>query len=401
MMPRWFLLPYCGVMLALNAFSCDMLLPAMQAIAADLSAPITSVQAIVPVFLGAAAVGQLLFGPASDRFGRRPVLLIGLAFYVVGSLAALVAGSIEVLLAARVSQGMGAACGVVIARAILRDTHSGDELAQALALSLAIFAIGPMTAPLIGALILEIGPWRWVFLALTALGSGLLFATLWRYIETNRSPDPQALQPTRLLQAARQVLTHPQSRHFMGVLALQSCAIVVLISNASRLFETHFGIVGLPFAILFSVGGFGIVIGQLVSHRLIAGFGPLSTARLASAVLLASAAGIAVWVWLGRLPAWVLVLYLFWFNMTFLVVMANAAAFVLEPHRKIAGLAAALYGAMTQLFGAVVGLALLPWIDGRLERWSIVQLVFIAGIAAAVWAYRARPGVVVVDASTA
>ena len=116
-MPRSFLIPFCGVMLALNAFSCDMLLPAFYAIARDLDTGIERVQAVVPIFLAAAAIGQIFFGPASDRFGRKPVLLVGLVLYVVGSVAAMLAPNIEILYAARMSQGLGSACGVVLARA--------------------------------------------------------------------------------------------------------------------------------------------------------------------------------------------------------------------------------------------------------------------------------------------
>jgi DHA1 family bicyclomycin/chloramphenicol resistance-like MFS transporter len=397
MMSRRFLIPFCGVMLALNAFSCDMLLPALAAISRELEAPITRVQGIIPVFLAAAALGQLLFGPASDRFGRRPVLLVGLCLYLCGSLAAALAPSINVLLAARVSQGLGAACGVVLARAILRDTHSGEALAQALALSLAIFAIGPLTAPLIGALIMEIGPWRWVFFALTALGSGLFFATLWRYVETNAVPDPRALEAARMAGAARRVFTHPQSRHFIVVLCLTSCTIIVLISNASRLFQSY-GVQGLPFATLFAVGGIGIMIGQLISHRVIGRFGSLKTIRFAASLLLVVATTTALAIGLDRLPLWGLSAYLFAFNMAFLVVMAISGAYVLEPHREIAGIAAALYGSLTQFFGAAVGLALLPWIDGDLVIWGLVQFALNAAIALTVWLY--RPAAIAVPGST-
>jgi DHA1 family bicyclomycin/chloramphenicol resistance-like MFS transporter len=380
-------------MLTLSAFSCDILLPAMFAMARDLATPIERVQAVVPVFLASAAIGQLFFGPASDRFGRRPVLLVGLGFYIGGSVAAMVATSIEVLLAARVSQGLGAACGTVLGRAILRDTHSGAELARGSALALAIFAIGPLTAPLIGALLLQVGHWRAVFAALTVLGLLLVGATLLRYLETNRHPDPQALEPRRMAAAARRVMTHPQSRHFMILSCLMSLTIVMLISNAPRIAKTAFGIEGLDFALMFAWGGVGIIIGQLASHRLMKHFGVIATTRGAAVLLVAVAALLFVCVQMDALTLPLFAAYLLAFNMTFLVVMANSVSLVLEPHQEIAGLAAAVFGSLTQLTGALLALLLLPILDGSMHRWSLAQLLVLMVIGAGIWLYRPRSGV--------
>ena len=159
-MSRTFLVTFCGLLLTLGAFSCDIMLPAFWSMERELGAPIALVQAVVPVFLLSSACGQLLFGSASDRFGRRPVLLGGLACYLAGTALGLLAQSIDVVLAGRVLQGLGSACGVVVGRAILRDRHSGAALAQTMSLAMAIFAVGPILAPLLGYALVSLGGWR-------------------------------------------------------------------------------------------------------------------------------------------------------------------------------------------------------------------------------------------------
>lgn len=388
--PRPFVILLCGLMLAMNAISCDMLLPGFFAIEADLGAPIARVQAIIPLFLMAAAAGQIVFGPASDRFGRKPVLLIGIIVYVAGSLLGITAGTIEMLYVARVLQGTGAACAVVLARAILRDTHSGDELARAMALAMAIFAIGPLLAPLTGVGLIALGGWRATFVGLSLVGVALFSAVFLLYRETNLTPNPNALEFSSLRRAFTRVLTHPQSRQFLAVCVLLQIAVVLMVVNSPRIFKSAFDIEGLSFALLFAVGAIGIVVGQLNSNRLIARIGVLPTVRGAIAVLGVTSFLMWATAQTGFTSAAIFTVLLFVFNMTFLVVFTNSVSLVLDPHRDIAGVASALLGCITQLVGNVCALLLMPWIDGVMTTWSLVQLVLISSVVIAVWIYRPR-----------
>lgn len=388
---RAFVIPFCGVMLAMNAISCDILLPALFAIQGEFGASIERVQTLIPLFLLAAAVGQIIFGPASDRFGRRPVLMVGLAVYCAGSIIASLSTSLGMLQVARLIQGFGAACAVVLARAILRDTHSGPELARAMALAMAIFAIGPLFAPLIGALTITVADWRTLFRLVTLVGAALLVATAMIYRETNAHLDPRALAPSNLKAAFLQVVTHAQSRHFLIVAVMLQFVVVLFVANAPRLFRSGFGIEGLAFAALFAFAAVGIVIGQLLSNRMIARIGVVRTLRTAVTVLAAAVALIALFAVAGRMTAPVFTGLLFFYNAAFLVVFANAMSLVLEPHRSIAGFASALLGCLTQFIGNALALATLPLLDGTLAAWSLVQAGIVAGIVALAFAYRPRP----------
>lgn len=387
-MNRHVVIVFCGVMLALNAISCDMLLPGFFTIQAELGTTIDRVQAAVPVFLMAAAAGQILFGTASDRFGRKRVLVVGLVFYLVGCLVAVSASSIQTLLFARFLQGFGASCAVVLARTILRDTHGGAELARAMALAMAIFAIGPLLAPMFGVGLMALGGWRATFVGQLAIGLALLLATLFLYRETNIQPNPSALDLANLREAASRVLRHPQSRHFMLVCILLQTAVILFIVNMPRLFKSSFGIESTGFALLFALGAIGIVIGQLVSNYMIGRVGVLPTLRGATVMLGVTVLGMWIAARVGNPSVAIFTFLLFSFNLTFLVVFTNSVSLVLDPHRDIAGMASALLGSMTQLIGNSAALLLVPWIDGQMTTWSAVHLLLVGAMVALVWTFQ-------------
>ena len=209
---------FCGLLLSVSAFSNDILLPSLFAIQREFDTEIERVQLVVPVFMIVSAAGQLVFGAGSDRFGRRYAIMAGLVCYLAGSLIAMLAGGIGMLLVGRGLQGFGSSCCQVVARAILRDTNQGAQLARAMALATAIFSFGPIAAPLIGILLLSLGDWRAVFGALLVFGAILLLVSITLFKETNLNCDPHALEPARLSSAFASVARHPQSRFFLVII---------------------------------------------------------------------------------------------------------------------------------------------------------------------------------------
>ena len=291
---RTALIAFCGLLLTVSAFSCDITLPAFWSMQRDLGAEIEWVQAVVPIFLMSQATGQIVFGPVSDRLGRRPVILGGLVLYLVGTVIALAAHSIGTVHIGRAAQGFGSACGIAVGRAVLRDVSHGPALAQTMALAMAIFALGPISAPLLGYGLVALGGWRTIFLAMATFAIGLLLVALLRFKETHPAPDPQALRPHRLLQSFGRILANRQSRFFLIIATATQFAIISFVSNGPRFFKSAFGIEGLEFALLFAATGLGIVGGQIANNRLIARLGVLATTRLAAGALAAVAAAIVL-----------------------------------------------------------------------------------------------------------
>jgi DHA1 family bicyclomycin/chloramphenicol resistance-like MFS transporter len=356
----------------------------------EFAVPIDWVQAIVPVFLIFQAIGQLVFGPVSDRFGRRPVILAGLVVYIVGAAIAGLAQSIWMVHAGRIAQGFGGACGIVVGRAVLRDVSHGAALAQSMALAMAIFALGPISAPLVGYGLVALSGWRGVFIGMAIFAAVLLAWGAWRFKETHAAPDPSALRPERLRQSLRQILGHPQSRYFLMVAAATQYGIVSFVANGPRFFRSAFGIDGLEFALLFAATGLGIVLGQIANNRLIARLGVLATTRIAAFVLLAVTAVVAALSLADALTGIAFTLLMFTFNTSFLVVIANSASLVIDPHRDIAGLASSAYGFFTQITASVAAILTVPLFAGALLPWSLAMLAVTLTVFVLVAAYRPR-----------
>jgi MFS transporter, DHA1 family, multidrug resistance protein len=382
------LIVFCGLLLTVSAFSCDITLPAFWSMQRDLGVPIAWVQAVVPVFLIFQAVGQLIFGPVSDRYGRRPIILAGLLFYLFGVVIAGLAHSIGMVHAGRAAQGFGSACGIVLARAVLRDVSHGTALAQSMALAMAIFSLGPISAPLLGHGLVVLSGWRGVFAGMGMFaGLLLLWAYLW-FRETNIAPDATALQPHRLLQSLRRVVSNAQSRRFLIVAAATQFGIVSFVANGPRFFQSAFGIEGLEFALLFAATGLGIILGQIANNRLIARLGVLATTRLAAFILAAVTAVMVLLQLADALPGVAFAALMFTFNTSFLVVIANSASLVIDPHREIAGFASSAYGFVTQITASVLAILTVPLFGGALLPWSITLLAVTVGVLALIMFYR-------------
>jgi DHA1 family bicyclomycin/chloramphenicol resistance-like MFS transporter len=386
------LIVFCGLLLGVSAFSCDITLPAFWSMQADLGAPIASVQAIVPVFLIFQAIGQLIFGPVSDRWGRRPVIIGGLMLYLLGAAIAGLAHGIGIVHLGRAAQGFGSACGIVVARAVLRDVSHGQALAQSMALAMAVFSLGPITAPLLGYGLVVLAGWRGVFAAMAVFGALMLVgAQLW-FKETHTHPDAAALQPARLLQSLRRIFGNRQSRYFLVLSAATQFGIISFIANAPRFFKSAFDIEGLEFALLFACTGLGIVLGQIANNRLIARLGVLVTTQVAASILVGVTALIVGLLLAHAMTGIVFAVMMFAFNTSFLVVIANSASLVIDPHREIAGFASSVYGFFTQLIASALAILTMPLFAGGLLPWSLALLAIAASAFILLMVYRpSRP----------
>lgn len=389
-MSRPFLVMFTGLLLALNAFSCDITLPAFWSMERSLGAPIEQVQAVIPVFLFCSAIGQLVFGPASDAYGRKPVILAGVALYITGALIAAAAGTLTVALWGRALQGFGSACGAVIARALLRDVHSGPELARTMAFASSVIALGPIIAPLVGYGLVVVGEWRGVFVGMALYGAGLAAMVLTRLEETNKSPDRSAIAPARLSAAIGRVFANRQSRYFVLLSGINSFAILSYVTNAPRLYKSAFSVEGLAFTAMFAATGAGIIAGQYVNARLISRFGVMPATRSAALLLCSTAIAIALLGYLSLITLFLFAGLMLIYNASFLVVMSNAVSLVIDPHREIAGVASSTVGFVSQLVSSVLVFLTLPLFQGALVPWSLGMVVVTVTVAIAVTGYRPR-----------
>lgn len=266
-----------GILIALTAIapiSIDMFLPSMPQMADDFGTSTGAVSLAVTLFLFAFAGSQLVYGPASDRWGRRPVLFTGLALYVLGGLVALVASSVEMLIAGRVLQGVGGGAGPSIASAIIIDVYKRDRALKAMAAMTSVTALAPMLAPILGGFLHDVAGWRSVFVTLVAVGALLAVAFALLLPETNGQRDPNALRAGRMAGNYRVLWTTPVFAAHAVLMGLLFSGQLVFISSSSFVFVDDLGLSEQLFGLSFGLMALGIMIGANASRALVARWTP-------------------------------------------------------------------------------------------------------------------------------
>ena len=331
---------------ALPAMAIDMSLPALPDLAADLGVGSAAAQLSISVFLAGFAAAQLLCGSLSDRFGRRPVLLVGLSLFALAGLLCAVASTLPVLLASRALQGVGACAGTVLARAIIRDLYSGEEAAVKLSQATTIMALAPVLAPSIGGMIHASFGWRAIFLLLGVCGTVLVLLTAFGLPETIRTKDSKALNPGTM---ARHAMSFFRCRQAIGnalVAAFLFGGMFSYIAASPFALMEALGIGTAAYAAIFAVTALGIMAGSFAGTRLIRVVGHIRLMMIglvlgAVAGLMLLALALVGWVDVGNL----MVLAALYTTARGLVVPAATAA-ALEPMGRTAGLASGLLGAL-------------------------------------------------------
>src|SRR5690606_13457315 len=286
-----------------------------------------------------------------------PVIAAGLGLYAAGAVVALLSSNLAGVLAGRAMQGLGGAVGPVLGRAMVRDVSDPVELPRNMAVASGIFAVGPIFAPLIGVgLAAAGGSWRAVFVAKCLFALGLV-AVLARLPGTLAARNPAAPAPAVLLDNARHLLRTRQPRCFMLLAAVAMVAIVTIIAGRPRLYDANFGVSGALFAILFGLHGVGIVVGQVLNHRLIGRIGAVASAIIASLIMSVACLAVALLSVTGTAGPYSVSAAMFVFAIGYLIVFSNATALTLEPHGAIAGFASSFFGFVAQVVSSAIGTA--------------------------------------------
>jgi DHA1 family bicyclomycin/chloramphenicol resistance-like MFS transporter len=372
-----------GALTALGPFTIDMYLPAFPILQEDFRTTEAAIQLTLAGTMIGFAVGQLIVGPLSDKVGRRIPLLIVTALHVIASLLAAFAPSLVLLGAARVLMGMGAAAGGVVAMAIVRDLFGGRRLVVVLSRLALITGVAPVAAPLVGSALLEIMPWRGLFVVLAIYGAVMLACALFLIFETLPSARRQDRGATTVLQRYRAVFT---DRVFVGVLVIGGMSFSGLfsyLSASSFLFQNTYNFNAQMYGILFAVNSIGLVIGNQIAARLAARFGPQWVLAFSTSALILSAAAIIASDQLG-LGLWGVLIPLFVFMTSCGFTFPCVQVLALDRHGKAAGTAASILGAAN--FG-VAGLIspLVGWLSGSagITATSMALVMFGCAVIAA------------------
>ncbi|MCB1884934.1 MAG: multidrug effflux MFS transporter [Geminicoccaceae bacterium] len=363
--------------ITMTAASIDMNLPAIPATAVDLGVEPEVAQLTVSFFFLGFALAQAVAGPLSDRFGRRPVLLWGMAGYLVATVGCLMAPSIEALLVMRALQGLFAASGPVLGRAVVRDLFEGPEMARIMSFTMAAFILAPMIAPSVGALLLGLGSWRWIF-GFLLVYVALLLALTWRlFDESLARPDPAALRPSRIAQGWRIVLTSRPSLVYGAVTCFTMAMLLIYLATAAPLFMVTMGLSAGGFGVLFALVAACAAIGSLGNARLVRRFSLEAIVRFALLLTLAAIlGGLAVQV-LGLASPVTLGFVFGAFFLSFSLTVSNATTLALAPHGGMVGAASSVIGVVQSLAAAAISAAVGLAFDGTALPALLAMLVLV------------------------
>jgi DHA1 family bicyclomycin/chloramphenicol resistance-like MFS transporter len=372
--------------------------PALPAAAKDLHATPVAMEMTISLYILGLAVGQLLYGPASDRFGRRPALLVGLSIFTIASVAGLFAPDVHTLIVARFFQALGGCSGLVLARAMIRDTSQAHEAARRLALTNLLVTAGPAVAPLIGGGLSALWGWRTILIGLSALGvANFMMACLFL-----RETRPEALFVSAS-QYARDYAGLLRSRQFLGYAVGGACATTSLyafIACAPFIFVDRLhapsASVGLYLALLVS----GIWLGSLLASQLIARFSLNRFVVVANAVSVVAAASFLSLLIIDRATLFGIIATMFVFSVGVGAAAPAALVKAISVNPRVTGTASGLYGSV-QMAVAGVLVMLAGW--GANPAFASASVLLAAGLVAqaSFWIARNRSPAVATPESEA
>jgi MFS transporter, DHA1 family, multidrug resistance protein len=340
-----------GALSAFGPLSIDMYLPGLPSLGRSLDAPAWAVQLTLTACLAGLALGQVLAGPLSDRFGRRRPLLAGVALYAVASLLCAAAPSVAVLVGLRFAQGAAGAAGIVIARAIVRDMHSGAAAARFFSLLMLVNGLAPILAPVIGGQVLGVTTWRGVFVLLAAIGVLLLAATAAAMPETL---PPESRHPGGIADTVRTFGSLLADRAFLGyalACGLAFGAMFAYISGSPFVIQDIYGASPQLYSVMFATNALGLVLASQANRALLRRLEPRAILRSALSVQALAGVALLVVVAAGG-GVWGIVPLLFVVVASLGLVFPNATALALADHPHVAGSASGLLGVLQFIVGA-------------------------------------------------
>jgi len=364
---------------AVGPLTTDMYLPSLPDIAQQLHASTAQVQLTISAYLIGFAVGQIFYGPVSDRHGRKPTLLAAIALYCLASFACALSTSIEMLIVARAFQALGGSGGIVLTRAIVRDIYSGARAGRELSLIASVMALAPIFAPVVGGLVQTGFGWRATFLILVLAGlagAGIV----WRLLP--ETLNMRAAEPVSLASMARSyrvVARNPAYLSYLGITSAAYAGLFAWISGSAFVLQNLFGLTPFSFGVAFALGSVGYMIGSAFAARIVVKLGLDRVLGLGGCACAAGGLAMVTSVALSLTSPVALILPVAIYLAGLGMVLPQGIAGAMTPFPERAGAASSLFGFVQQSIAALCGAAV-GWYLGQ-SGWPLALGVAAMGCA--------------------
>ena len=365
-----------AVMMAMNALAIDAMLPALPHIGKDLGVVNENTrQWVITAYLLGFGGAQLFYGPLADRFGRRPILFIGIGLYVGFSVLAAFAHSFEWLILSRIGKGLGSAATRVLAVSIVRDRYSGRTMARVMSLSFLVFLGVPILAPTVGQLIMLVAPWRWIFGFFALFGGSFLLWAALRLPETLHPEDRMPIKVKRIAGAFGQALTSRIGMGYTLAMTAISGALFAFINSSQQIFFDVFKSPGL-FTTVFAMVAGGIALASVLNSRMVEKLGSRLIAHTALMGFIGFSLLHAAIAYAGHDSLWVFAALQACKMFCFGFIAGNFGSMAMEPMGHIAGTAASAQGFISTIGGALLGF----WIGQHFDGTTVPMTVGFAAL---------------------
>jgi DHA1 family bicyclomycin/chloramphenicol resistance-like MFS transporter len=359
-LPYWEFIILVSIMFGMIAFGTDTMLPAFPEIAKDLELlNVNKAQLIISSFILGTGVGQLISGPISDTFGRKPIITIGLIIFILACIAAYYAETLEMMLVARFIQGLGISAPRTVTMALIRDLYSGRKMAQVMSLAMAIFVLVPALAPSIGQLLFVNFGWRSIYMAFIAFALiGLLWLNL-RQPETLPFEQRKKISSAEFLHAFKIVITNSAVVKYTVTLALGFGALFGYLNSAQQIFVDTLG-AGMKFPMYFAIISILAAPASFLNAALVMKYGMKLLATIGFALQIIFAIITILIINQDFISMeWLLVIFISWSVIAFFLkglYFGNLNALAMEPMGEIAGMASAIIGASATMLGILIAI---------------------------------------------
>jgi DHA1 family bicyclomycin/chloramphenicol resistance-like MFS transporter len=364
-----------AMMTGLGPLSTDIYLASMPFIGAALNASASAVQLTMSAYVIGFAFGQIIYGPLSDKYGRRPVLLTGFAIYLAATFACIFASTIETLITARIIQSLGAAGPIILARAIVRDLYEGAQAGRQLALMSTIVGFTPIGAPVLGGVLQAFFDWHASFVAMLMVAGILAFVVLLLLPETNHNRQEGPLSPRSILTSFGEVAKNHAFRTYAGMQALSYCGLFAFLSGSSYVLQKVYGFDSISFGLMFACCSVCYVSGAYIGARMVARRG--LDGMIARGVAIMGFGGMvqlaSVVVFPNAPLAFIIPEMIYFFGLAF--IMPNTVAAAMSPFPERAGAASSLMGFVQMSAAALVAWAMALFLSTSAIPVAIVMAI--------------------------